>query len=245
MQKTSFLLLNTKQAGIGQTLKIGNEIVTRVHSAMLLGVTFQDNLSWKAQIYGKGGVLLSLNSRLYIIRRLRNHLSMKSVLKMVDGIFVSKVRYGLQLLGKVRTTQLDPENGDLNAIQMVMNKLLRSLNGTTIKDKVSTESLVSKFGLLSVNQLNAQIKLLEVWKALNVEDYPLVIKQQETSQTGAVTRTAENRRPVEIGKSSQSKNTCVSDAVRIWNLAPEEVKGKKSLFLAKRAIKAYVKSLPF
>ena len=108
----------------------------------------------------------------------------------------------------------------------------------------NSKSLAEKLGLLSVNQLNAQIKLMEVWKALNVEDYPLVIKQQETSQTGAVTRAAENRRPIEIGKSSQSKNTCVSDAVRVWNLAPEEVKGTKSLFLAKKAIKDYVKSLP-
>ena len=211
---------------------------------MLLGITFQDNLSWKSQIYGKGGVLSSLNSRLYIIRRLKSHLSMKSVLKMVDGIFVSKVRYGLQLMGKVRIMDQDPENGDLNAIQMIMNKLLRSINGTKIKDMVSTKKLLSKFGLLSVNQLNAQIKLLEVWKALNVEDYPLVIKQQESNQTGMETRAAKNKRPVEIGKNNQTKNTCVSDAVRVWNLAPEKVKGKETLFSAKRAIKDYVKSLP-
>ena len=37
--------------------------------------------------------------------------------------------------------------------------------------------------MLSVNQLNAQVKLLEVWKAMNVEDYPLKIKQQEVSKT--------------------------------------------------------------
>ena len=34
-----------------------------------------------------------------------------------------------------------------------------------------------KFSLLSVNQLNENIKLVEVWKALNVEGYPLKINR--------------------------------------------------------------------
>ena len=79
-------------------------MVKRESSAMLLGIQFQDDLKWKTQIFGKGGVLSSLNSRLYILRRMRNHLSKQAILKMVDGIFVSKIRYGLQLLGKVRLT---------------------------------------------------------------------------------------------------------------------------------------------
>ena len=41
------------------------------------------------------------------------------------------------------------------------------MNGTKISDKVSTESLLKKFNIMSVNQLNAQAKLLEVWKSLN------------------------------------------------------------------------------
>ena len=78
---------------------------------------------------------------------------MKSILKMVDGIFISKVRYGIQLLGKVRLNDQEPECGDLNAIQMVMNKLLRTLNGSKVVNRISTESLLVKFGISSVNQL--------------------------------------------------------------------------------------------
>ena len=39
-------------------------------------------------------------------------------------------------------------------------------------------------------------------------------------------------------------STSVSDAVRIWNLAPESVVDAKSLYQAKNAIKRYVKCLP-
>ena len=113
-------------------------------------------------VLGKGGLISSLNSRLYIIRRLKSHLPLKSVLKLVDGLFTSKIRYCLQLLGKVRTKAEDPECADFKAIQLVQNKLLRSLNGTSIKDRVSTASLLVKFGVQSVNQLNAQVKLLKI-----------------------------------------------------------------------------------
>ena len=65
-------------------------------------------------------------------------------------------------------------------LQMVQNMLLRTLNGTKVKDMISTASLLDKFGILSVNQFNAQIKLLEIWKSLNVEKYPLTIKVQNT-----------------------------------------------------------------
>ena len=39
--------------------------------------------------------------------------------------------------------------------------------------------------MLSINQLNAKAKLLEVWKALNLENYPLIIKQQLINHPGA------------------------------------------------------------
>ena len=41
---------------------------------------------------------------------------------MVDGIFISKVRYGLQLLGKVRVKPEDPECGDLKVICICCDK---------------------------------------------------------------------------------------------------------------------------
>ena len=119
-----------------------------------------------------------LNSILYIIRRLKSHLNSNSILKMVDGIFTSKIRYGLQLYGQVRMLREDPCCADFGAIQLAQNNLLRVLNGTKIKDMVSIESLLEKFKILSVNQLNAQTKLLEMWKALNSKDYPLKIKNK-------------------------------------------------------------------
>ena len=40
-------------------VKIGEDDVTQVTKAKLLGMTFDDNLKWTSQIYGKGGVISS------------------------------------------------------------------------------------------------------------------------------------------------------------------------------------------
>ena len=172
------------------------------------------------------------------------HLSKKSVLKLVDGLFTSKVRYGLQLLGNVRCNNSDPTCANLHAIQLVQSKLLRFLNGTKVSDKVTTVSMLKKFNMLAVNQMNAQSKLLEVWKALNVPKYPLSIKQQSRNHEGVSTRADSKQRPCDVGRSTITKKTCISDAVRIWNLAPEKITQCSSAYQAKSQIKIYVKSLP-
>ena len=93
---------------------------------------------------------------------MRSHLSKTSIIKLVDGLFMSKIQDGLQLYSKVRMVEEDLVYGDLKAIQLVQNNLLTLLNGTKTKDRVSIESMLKKESMMSVNQLNVQIKLLEI-----------------------------------------------------------------------------------
>ena len=92
--------------------------------------------------------------------------------KISDSLYTSKIRYGIQLFGKVRTRELDPTEILLDRLQITQNKCARFLHGTTLKDKISTKTIFNDTNLLSVNQINAQFKLTEVWKSLNVKNYP-------------------------------------------------------------------------
>ena len=139
-------MLNCKHETNAQmSLKIGGETVQRERSATLLGVKFEDNQEWENQIFGKGGVLSALNSCHYIIRRLMSHLSIQSVRKVVDGLFTSKIRYGLQLYGKVRLEAGDPKCEGFKSIQIAQNNMLRLLNRSKISENVSIESMLKKF----------------------------------------------------------------------------------------------------
>ena len=77
-----------------------------------------------------------------------------------------------------------------------------------------------------------------------MEDYPLVIKQQKVPVIGVSTRAAEKGKPIEIGKTSVTQNSSISDSIRIWNLAPDNVTESNSLYQAKKNIKSFVKWLP-
>ena len=63
----------------------------------------------------------------------------------------------------------DSTYGDLDQIQLVQNKIARFLNSKSLKDKIPTKDLLSNIIMLSVNQLNAKIKIIEVWISFNVD----------------------------------------------------------------------------
>ena len=84
--------------------------------------------------------------------------------------------------------------------------------------------------MLSVNQLNAKIKLLEVWKSVDVE-IATKVGNEETANTRAMT----SKQPLEIGVSSLTQRSCISDAIKLWNLAPTELKNVSTLYAMKKA----------
>ena len=98
--------------------------------------------------------------------------------------------------------------------------------------------------MLSVNQINAKVKIQEVWKALNVEGYPLKIDSQKASDTSTSTRAMTSGRLIESGRSNLVSNCCITDAIRIWNQAPESVKSSVTLTQIKKSAKLYARTLP-
>ena len=54
--------------------------------------------------------------------------------------------------------------------------MLRLLENSSIRDRISTNEHLQKIGLLSVNQLAASIKLAEAWKSINISEYPIQLK---------------------------------------------------------------------
>ena len=124
------------------------------------------------------------------------------------------------------------------------NKLLRFLNKSKISDKVSTDSILKKLNMCSVNQLNAKTKLTEMWKSVNLPNHNLAINRCEMKEGMPSSRSISGSKLMEEGFSEKSTCTFIIDATRAWNKAPTSIKNCKSLFSAKKAIKSYVMTLP-
>ena len=63
--------------------------------------------------------------------------------------------------------------------------------------------------MMLVNQTVAQIRLVEVWKAKNEENYPVRIQFRMLDVNEMGTRGATSGRAVETGKTSKAKTTFV------------------------------------
>ena len=58
------------------------------------------------------------------------------------------------------------------------------------------------------------------------------------------TRAMASRKPLEIGNSYITQKTCISDAIKLWNLTPVELKNANTLYAIKKATKIFVKTQP-
>ena len=241
--KTTLLVLNNRMEEEVK-VKVGESYITQEKTTKLLGVNIDDELGWKNQVYGKGGVISTLNQRTHLIKRLRNHINAEKLKKIVDSLWTSKLRYGLQLWAKVRTIEAQPESGLVRDVQKVQNRLLRIMERKRISDRTVVKDMLERQKMLSVNQTVAQIKLTEVWKARHTEEYPLKFTFQVTKEGGRETRGDRSGKAVETGRTSKAKATFMSDAARVWNTAPESIRNAKTMMAAKKAIKTFCKTLP-
>ena len=123
--------------------------------------------------------------------------------------------------------------------------MIRFLNSKRISDKVKTESLITNLNMLSVNRMNAQIKLTEVWKAINLKSTPLNITLPSVDQNSKSSRSMTNGRlQISKGKSLNSQSTFINDSKKVWNAAPQKIRDCKTLYTVKKEIKKYVMTLP-
>ena len=103
---------------------------------------------------------------------------------------------------------------------------------------------MTNLNMLSVNQVNAQVKLTEIWKSINDDKYPIQ-SQKLNYNTEARSTQASNRGALKIEASTLKRQaTFLNDAFKIWNAASSNIKNSKSLAIAKKEIRKFATTLP-
>ena len=89
-----------------------------------------------------------------------------------------------------------------------------------------------------------KIKNTDVWKAIQDVNHPLKIEKVVHDASTCMTRSVANGDLREFGKSVIVQSTFLSDASRVWNNCPIELKECDTLWKAKKAIRSFVATLP-
>ena len=123
--------------------------------------------------------------------------------------------------------------------------MLRMLDRVTLKDHVTSKSLLLKYNLPSVNQLAAEIKLIEAWKSQNIPNYPFKLEPNNNGRNdgGRTVRATTTRVWKDISKTKAASESISRDCAKLWNSAPETITNAPNLYGAKRMIKIYCRTL--
>ena len=236
--KTHILVVRPVKEKEPEKLKFQSkkEIEERTHEK-LLGIWVSNDLKWTQHL----SVLeKKLNHRLFTLRQIEQKVPRSLLKSVADGIFMSKLRYGLAIFWPVRLEDEDPHPAAIQGIKVVFNRVLRLLCGTVQENRMSVEKMLKKLGWLSINQMAAEVRLIEVWKALNLN----------TSLSGMFkkvvgpTRAASENRIKLAGNSKLRENSFLNPACKLWNRSPRGLVEAKSEGIARKEIRLFVKSLP-
>ena len=120
--KTEFMVLNEKDKNslVLKSLTVGNAVIERTKHTKLLGVIIEESQEWTEHFKT---LKTSLNQRLWVIRRIARQLPKSKLMTVVHSLWMSKLRYGLQLCIKVRLVESDVKPNYLKSLQQMQNRI--------------------------------------------------------------------------------------------------------------------------
>ena len=104
--------------------------------------------------------------------------------------------------------------------------------------------MLEKLGWLSINQLSCEIRLIEVWKALNQDNNCLGHLFEKATADQGITRSAGLNKLKSHFKSKIREHSFLYPSIQVWNSAPPDVTTAESESKARSAIRRYVETLP-
>ena len=147
--KTKLLVIGTSELkqsritknNISFNITVDGHDVSESSSEKLLGMIINDKLTWSNHLYGNEqheGLVTKLSKRAGMIYKLSFLMPKDRLRNIAEGVFFSLLTYGIQVYGGVwgldnlntaesRTKAFTKE--DNNKLQVIMNKVLRSLTG--------------------------------------------------------------------------------------------------------------------
>ena len=115
----------------------------------------------------------NLRSRLYSLRKMEQSIPRSQLKDIAESIFGSILRYAIGLYCPIKIKESDPEPSSINAIRVTHNDVMRLLCKSRREERKPIKEMLDKLDWLSLNQMSCEVRLIEVWKSINIENYCL------------------------------------------------------------------------
>ena len=264
-EKTKLLIVGTHSNrykkllndDISLNVNVCGEIKQETVSEKLLGVIVNNTATFKHHMYGDDenpGLIKQLSTRVGMLKRLKRFLSPAKLRMAMDGLFGSKLAYGMTVWGRVwgipgnieeeiRSPSLTKE--DMRKLQVLQNKCLRLL--TSSDYKTPTNILLQKTQKLSVHQQVAYLSLSQVF-SIHQNKSPvyhyrrLFMKTNNNTIPDTRTQNTHGINRVEF-KLSLCRTNFFYQSSRLWSSLPIHIRSAKNQFMFKKKCKAWVNAM--
>ena len=239
--KTKLLVISTKElrrSRLAQVPKInitvaGHQVEESV-SERLLGFVINNTLTWHNHLYGdeqNKGLIPKLSQRAGIIRKLSYVMPKSKLRTIANGVFFSLLSYGIQIYGSVSgLDEYKPGTGryqamtrkDSHSIQVIMNKVLRSL--TNMDRETPIQLLLKTSSFLSFHQMCAFYTIC-LAKKIILNRAPKSIFEALNNSQPQHNRPRRDHGPVNIKyKLNISRESFLYQATKLYSRLPENVR---------------------
>ena len=211
-KKTSYMIFSKNKKSENFQIKIGNDILSRVHQAKYLGVIIDDRLNWKPHV---AMVRSKMAKGCWAISRLRKFVSSNVLIKVYYGLVYSHIIYCISCWGWIAKC-------NLNSLTVLQKRAIRIIS--RVPRLTHTSPLFHKLGLLKI----ADIYTLQISKIMykyNSNDWLGSYEMATVKETHShFTRFSISNYYSPLVKSRMSKGTLSIVGPKIWSTLPNELK---------------------
>ena len=259
-EKTKLLIIGTHANRLSKLLKnnislsvnVCGDVKQESVSEKLLGVVVNNAATFKHHLYGDDenpGLIKQLAKRVGMLNKMKRFLSPSKLRMVMDGLFGSKLSYGITVWGRVwgipgnaeedcRSPSLTKE--DMRKLQTLQNKCLRIL--TSSEYRTPTKILLQKTQKLSVHQQVAYQVLSQVY-SINYNNYRrLFLKDNNNNPPDTRTQDTHSVNRVDF-KLSLCRTHFFYQSSRLWSSLPIDVRSSRNKSIFKKKCKAWVKAM--
>lgn len=222
--KTKFLLFSTpklrKLHNLNQiSIQANDTILSSVASFKLLGVYFDQSLTWKTQI---NHLMKECFSKISILKRVKRILPYQTRKYLIQSLVLSKLDYGIQLLSNIPKYQE-------NRLQKIINAASSFIN-----NRYSTTNDSLKLRFLSIKERRSFQLAKLVHKSLYDDHFPIYLKQSLKTPPRHLRGSHEPQ--LEVGL----KGTFFGDSAELFNNLPHAFRRQTDFHIFKNNVFNYL-----
>ena len=258
--KTKLLIVGTNanrtdklsKRDLSLKVNVCGEVKKETTSEKLLGVVVNNTATFKHHFYGdeeNAGLMTQLSTRVNMLKRLKKFLSTPRLKLVMEGMFSSKLIFGITVWGRVWDIpgSMDEESRtcptmtkeDIRKLQVLHNKCLRLISNSDYQTPTAT--LLQRTGQLSVHQRIAHLSLSQVYSIYKTKNPIYHHKQLFGRQPGNRDTSDYTPNRIEFNL-SLARSSFFYQSSRLWAAIPDQIKTSTNRTTFKSKSKTWVKN---